>query len=140
MIYIIIGFGLAISIAGILIIVNPELIFSHIRRNAGSLYLHVLAVVVRLILGALLIATAGVSKYPLAIEIIGWLSLVGSFKFDFDRSSPVHQVNFLGHEIYQTTRACQWCVFLVNRSVPHSCVLVVRNGKHFIGISKRSIK
>jgi len=78
MTYIIIGFGAAIAIAGIVIMVSPELIFGYMHRNAKSLYLHIIAVLVRTVLGVLLIVTAGVSRYPLVLEILGWLSLIAA--------------------------------------------------------------
>jgi len=43
--------------------------------------MHFLAVTVRLIIGALLIAQASLSKFPLVIEILGWLSIVASMTF-----------------------------------------------------------
>ena len=53
-------------------------IFGYLRNNLDKLKLHILAVVVRLVLGVLLIYQADVSKFPLAIEIIGWLSIAAS--------------------------------------------------------------
>ena len=46
-----------------------------------KLELHILAVVIRLVLGGLLIYFAGASKYPLIIEIIGWISIVAAVFF-----------------------------------------------------------
>jgi hypothetical protein len=43
-----------------------------------KLALHILAVVVRLVLGALLIYQSNISKFPLVIEVIGWLSIVAA--------------------------------------------------------------
>ena len=78
MIYIIIVFGIATLVAGIVIVINPELVFGPIRRNTKALSLHILAVVVRMILGALLIIYASDSKYPMVIQILGWLSVVAA--------------------------------------------------------------
>jgi hypothetical protein len=77
----IIIFGALTLLAGILIIINPENIFGLLNKHIEKLELHILAVVVRLILGALLIYQSGVSKYPLIIEIIGWLSVVSASIF-----------------------------------------------------------
>ena len=77
----IIVFGALILLAGIVILINPNLVFGLINKQAESLGLHVLAVVVRLLLGVALITQSGDSRYPLAIEIIGWLSIVAAASF-----------------------------------------------------------
>jgi len=74
----IIIFGALMCLAGLIILVNPEFIFGFLRNNSDKLALQILAVVVRLVLGALLITQSAVSKYPLAIEIIGWLSIAAA--------------------------------------------------------------
>jgi len=40
--------------------------------------IQLLAIVVRLILGALLVLQSDLSKYPLVIEFLGWLSIVAA--------------------------------------------------------------
>ena len=77
--YIIILFGIAIIVAGIIIVINPETVFGLIRRKSESLGLHILAAVVRIILGVALILCATGSKYPTTILIIGWISIVAAF-------------------------------------------------------------
>ena len=74
-------FGALTLLAGIVIVINPEVIFGFLRNNLDKLVLHILAVVVRLVLGALLIYQSDASKYPLVIEIIGWLSIVAAIFF-----------------------------------------------------------
>ena len=74
----IILFGALTLLAGVVIAINPDVIFGYLRNNMDRLGLHILAVVVRLILGALLIAQSNSSKFPIAIEIIGWLSVVAA--------------------------------------------------------------
>jgi hypothetical protein len=76
--YIIILFGTAIIVAGIIILINPETVFGLMRRKSESLGLHILAVVVRIILGVALILYAAESKYPTAISILGWISIVAA--------------------------------------------------------------
>ena len=76
--YIILLFGAATLIAGIIIVINPETVFGPIRRNSESLSLHILAVVVRIIIGVALIVCAAESKYPATILIIGWVSIVAA--------------------------------------------------------------
>jgi hypothetical protein len=58
--------------------VNPNVVFGVLNRQSQSLGLHILAVVVRLLLGVLLVYQSGVSRYPLAIEIIGWISIIAA--------------------------------------------------------------
>ena len=65
-------------LAGIVIVVNPEVIFGTLRNHLDKLALHVLAIVVRLVLGVLLIYQSDISRYPLAIEIIGWISIAAA--------------------------------------------------------------
>lgn len=74
----IIVFGALTFLAGVVIVISPEIIFGFLRRNLDEPAIHILAVVVRLILGALLILQSDLSKYPLVIEILGWLSIVAA--------------------------------------------------------------
>lgn len=78
---IIIIFGLLTSVAGILILINPETVFAPLRNNVEKPWLHVTAIVVRLILGVLLILYADVSRFPLIILIIGYLSIAAAGVF-----------------------------------------------------------
>lgn len=75
----IIIFGALTLLAGVVILINPEIIFRYLRSNLDKLAIHILAVVVRLIIGALLINQSSLSKFPLVIEILGWLSIVAAF-------------------------------------------------------------
>ena len=72
----IIIFGALTLMAGIIIVINPEVIFGFLRNNLDKLELHILAVVVRLVLGVLLIYQSNLSKFPFVIEILGWTSIV----------------------------------------------------------------
>ncbi len=74
----IIIFGALTLLVGVVILINPEVIFGYLRSNHDKLAIHILAVVVRLIIGALLISQSSLSKYPLAIEILGWLSIAAA--------------------------------------------------------------
>ena len=81
----IIIFGALTLLAGIVIVINPEVIFGFLRNNLDKLAIHILAVVVRLLIGALLIYQSNISKFPFVIEVIGWLSIVAA------RVGDVHQ-------------------------------------------------
>ena len=76
--YIIILFATATIVAGIILVINPETIFGLLRRKLESLSLQILAVVVRVILGVALIMYATESRYPTAILILGWISIVAA--------------------------------------------------------------
>ena len=81
MVILIIIFGALTLLAGLIIIINPDIIFGLLSKNSEKLQMQILAILVRLVLGVLLIYQSGVSKYPLVIEIIGWLSIVAAFIF-----------------------------------------------------------
>ena len=74
----IIIFGTLTLLAGMVIVINPEVIFGFLRNNLDKPMLHILAVVVRLVIGVLLIHQSNVSKFPFVIEFIGWLSIVAA--------------------------------------------------------------
>lgn len=76
--YIIILFGAATVIAGIIIVINPDTVFGLIRKHLNSLGMYVLAVAARILLGAALILCAADSKYPTPVEIIGWITLLAA--------------------------------------------------------------
>lgn len=77
----IIMFGALTLLAGFIIIFNPEIIFGFLRNNLDKPALHVVAVVVRLALGVLLISQAGISRFPMIIEALGWLSIIAALTF-----------------------------------------------------------
>ena len=74
----IILFGTATIVAGILIMIKPETVFGLIRRNFESLGVHILAVVIRIIIGVALVMVAAESNYPTALLIIGWISIIAA--------------------------------------------------------------
>ncbi len=63
----IIIFGALTLLAGIAIVINPEVIFGFLRNNLDKLVLHIIAVAVRLVIGALLIYQSNISKFPFVI-------------------------------------------------------------------------
>ena len=75
---IIIIFGALIGLAGLAMVVNPEIIFGSLQKHADKIGLHGLAVITRLVLGAVLVLQSGVSRYPAVIEIIGWLAIIAA--------------------------------------------------------------
>ena len=77
--FLIIMFSTATIIAGMIIVINPETIFGLLRRTLESIGLHILAVLVRVILGVALIMYSAESKFPTVIAIIGWISILAAF-------------------------------------------------------------
>ncbi len=77
----IIVFGVLTLLAGLVILVNPETLFGYFSRHIDEPWLQVTAVVVRLILGVMLILQSGVSRFPLVIEVIGWISILAAVLF-----------------------------------------------------------
>ena len=75
MTFLIIIFGALTAIAGIVIMVNPEYIFSLFVKRSEKLSMHILAIIIRIALGLLFIYQAKASKYPNLIEIFGWFSI-----------------------------------------------------------------
>ncbi len=75
MTYIILLFGILILSGGALLIFKPDSIFSQFKRYGDSLGLHVFAVIVRIILGIALVIGAAESRYPVVLQILGWLTI-----------------------------------------------------------------
>ena len=75
---IVIIFGTLILLSGLVILVNPEIVFRTLRKHSERIELQILAVVVRLALGVLLIYVSGISRFPLVVAIIGWLSVIAA--------------------------------------------------------------
>ncbi len=59
-------------------LVRPGPFIDYLRRYSVTTSMQVLAVVVRIVLGLALILYANQSKFPLILEIIGWLSLAAA--------------------------------------------------------------
>ena len=81
MISLIILFGLLTLLAGVIIVINPDIIFGYLRDNLDKPWLQFVAIIVRLVLGILLIHTAELARFPLIIEILGWLSIAAAITF-----------------------------------------------------------
>ena len=83
MTYFIIIFGSLTLIAGIVIIFNPDYVFGFLKKHIAKLSIHIVAIVIRLVLGVFIILQADSSKYPLTMEIIGWISIVAAIILTF---------------------------------------------------------
>jgi hypothetical protein len=75
MLYVIIIFGTLTLLAGLIIIFDPDCVFGFLKKHIAKLSMHLAAIVIRLLLGVCIILLADSSKYPLTMEIIGWISI-----------------------------------------------------------------
>lgn len=76
--YVVLFFAILTLLAGGVIVVRPQAIYGLIGKYADAAGLQVLAVIIRLILGVALIASASASKFPLVLQMLGWLTLVAA--------------------------------------------------------------
>jgi uncharacterized BrkB/YihY/UPF0761 family membrane protein len=61
---------------GFVILINPNVIYYLLRDNSDSIGLHIIAVLVRVIIGGLLILYSDQSKFPDLLETLGIITLV----------------------------------------------------------------
>ncbi|QDP02608.1 hypothetical protein [Thalassotalea sp. PS06] len=80
-VYFIDVFAALMMIMGIWILFRPEPVYGYIERKRQDLSTHVLAVVVRVILGAALILAASQSSFPLTFKVLGGLSIAAAAVF-----------------------------------------------------------
>jgi hypothetical protein len=111
----IIFLGGLIFMAGVTLIANPETIFKVLRNNSKKLWLHIGAVVVRLLLGALLIYQADISQFPVSIEVIGWIAIFAAIVFAV-----------MGRNKFQ--RSITWALTLFKPLGPFAGVLAISFG------------
>ena len=69
-------FGVFILLGSVTLIVNPKYIFGIFTKYGETLSIHIFAIIVRIILGIALVIAAADSKYPIALQILGWLTLI----------------------------------------------------------------
>lgn len=74
----IIIFGALIIIAGIGMLIKPDFIFDYLKRESDNYKLHIFAIAIRLVVGFLLIYFAGISQYPVAVEALGWFTIIAA--------------------------------------------------------------
>ena len=112
-------FGTLTVLAGIVILMNPALIFGFLRRQVGKVQLHVLNVVVRIIFGVLLISQSSISKFSFVIETIGWFCI-----------SIAVILTLLGREHFN--RLISWALTLVETYNRVGAVLIMIFGAFLI--------
>ncbi|MEM6987776.1 MAG: hypothetical protein AAF499_14710 [Pseudomonadota bacterium] len=70
--------GVLIGLSGVLLLTQPSVLMGFLQRHRTHPFLHAAAVVVRLILGTALVVLADVSRFPVAIAALGWLTLAAA--------------------------------------------------------------
>ena len=70
-------------LAGISLLIKPEIILGWIENNMENTSLYISAIVVRLFLGILFIVAARKSKYPGVVKFLGYLFIIAAIIFIF---------------------------------------------------------
>ncbi|QIB67300.1 hypothetical protein [Kineobactrum salinum] len=76
--YLVFLFGSLIVLSSAVVLIKPVAIFNLLKKHASSIWLHLSAVVVRIVLGAVLIAGASESKFTVVFQVLGWLSILAA--------------------------------------------------------------
>ncbi len=74
-------FGLFLIIAGISIFIDPNLIMDWILERQNTKGIYFAAIGARLLLGSILLATASQAKFPIAIRVLGGVSVLAALIF-----------------------------------------------------------
>jgi len=76
-------FGILSLLAGIALLINPEIIIGWIEENMENTSLYISAIVVRFFIGILFIVASRQSKYPGVIKFFGYLFIIAAIIFIF---------------------------------------------------------
>lgn len=76
--YVVLLFGVAMLVSGMIIVAAPEKVFDPLRKHINAPGLQVAAVGVRVFIGAALITVAAESNYPTATSVLGWISILAA--------------------------------------------------------------
>ena len=72
----IIAFGGFIAVMAGAMAIRPAAFMDYMLKHAGDMWFHVLAAGMRIVLGIVLILYAPESRFPLVLQILGWIALV----------------------------------------------------------------
>ena len=78
MIKVVIVFGVLITLAGLYMAARPAKFIDRIESLGDRTWVYAAAIGVRAVLGLILVQQAMNSKFPLIIEILGWISLAAA--------------------------------------------------------------
>jgi len=71
-------FGTLIVLAGIILLVKPEVILDLITEHADNPVMFGAAIVMRLALGLLLLTYASLSRFPKTVIFFGWIAVIAA--------------------------------------------------------------
>jgi hypothetical protein len=75
------SFAAFMIFVGLIIIINPLTIFNLLIKKSNKRWFYAVAIFARLLLGVLLIYQAGVSRFPHAIDLLGWIIIISAIIF-----------------------------------------------------------
>lgn len=73
--FVVLLFGALIALSGAVFLIRPATIFGAFKRYANSIGLHLFAIIVRIALGVALLTGASDSRFPVVLQVLGWLSI-----------------------------------------------------------------
>lgn len=76
--YLILLFGILIALGGTMLLARSEIIFGLLAKHVSSVELHVFSIVIRAVLGIALVMAAPESRFPLALQVVGWISIAAA--------------------------------------------------------------
>lgn len=79
--YVVLAFAILMLILGGIILINPSIIFGLMRSYSKSRNLYIFAIIFRLVLGCSLVMAASGSKFPMTLNVLGWLTIIAAVGF-----------------------------------------------------------
>ena len=80
---VVILFGILLILAGLSLVVDPDIVYNFIIDKGENLWLYIVAIGVRLLLGFFLVKTASSARYPMVMRILGYLFILAAVIFIF---------------------------------------------------------
>jgi len=102
---IILLFAFLIAMTGIVLMVRPPVVMDFLESNSDKTWIYASAILVRALLGWIMIQQSIHSKFPLTIEILGWLMLFAAlFLLLLGRSRFTRLIRWLMTKLRQLSR------------------------------------
>jgi hypothetical protein len=81
--YVFILIGSLLILAGLFLVIDPEILFGWLEANTNNTVVYIIAIVFRLLLGVLFIGYASRSKFPAVFKVLGGIALIAAILFIF---------------------------------------------------------
>ena len=78
MIFIIYLFSLFTLLVGMAIVIKPVAVYDFIDSSSKSLTIHILAVLIRGLIGLALLSCSPLANFPVTFQVLGWASLASA--------------------------------------------------------------